>query len=276
MRDDISLDWQIDLDSHGMVNWECRLNGEDGVLAGASEWRSVLCWVALMSCPPEFPDIDCQNWCSTMLILRVDFGDVGRNCTMDFSARRTCPRVRTPECGLNMLARTLPTRQECLVHEVPSGAVARGCAVARWRGCMVVCGCAEESTGAGEIACVQDQGYVRLVTDGESPVCVQPVTGSHLIGSPLRRVLGLLQPHLPSGGMSWTILGDFCFSCHLVWWNTMSSGVDLPVVDQAGAAPAATDPLPGTFVGLGLDLYDGCDGPSGHPRADIVKVMSVP
>ena len=30
----------------------------------------------------------------------------------------------------------------------------------------------------------------------------------------------------------------------------MSSEVDLPAVDQAGAAPAATDPLPGTFLGL--------------------------
>ena len=31
----VSLDWWIDLDSHGMVIWECQLNGEDRVLAGA-------------------------------------------------------------------------------------------------------------------------------------------------------------------------------------------------------------------------------------------------
>ena len=131
VRDDVSLDWQIDLDSHGTENWECRLDGGDGALAGVSDWRSVLRWVALMSCSPEFPNIDSPNLCLTMLILRVDFGDVSRNCTMDVSARRTCPRVRTPECGLKTFAQTLPTRQECLVHDVLSSAVARLCAVAR-------------------------------------------------------------------------------------------------------------------------------------------------
>ena len=34
----------------------------------------------------------------------------------------------------------------------------------------------------------------------------------------------------------------------------MSSGVDLPTIDQTGAAPAVTDPLPGTILGLKLDL----------------------
>ena len=34
----------------------------------------------------------------------------------------------------------------------------------------------------------------------------------------------------------------------------MSSRVDLPAIDQAGAAPAASDPLPGTLMGLELDL----------------------
>ena len=70
----------------------------------------------------------------------VDFGDVGRNCAMDFSARMMCPRFRIPECGLQTFAQTLPAlpvRQEWLVHEVLagaegfSGAVVRGCAVAR-------------------------------------------------------------------------------------------------------------------------------------------------
>ena len=68
----------------------------------------------------------------------------------------------------------------------------------------------------------------------------------------------------------------------------MSSGVDLPAVDQAGAAPAASDPLPGTFLGFKLDLrsdklYDlGGAIPDVmglraiQPRAAIVKVMSVP
>ena len=57
----------------------------------------------------------------------------------------------------------------------------------------------------------------------------------------------------------------------------MSSGVDLPVVDQAGAGPAATDPLPGTFLGLALDLRsDVMSLRAIQPRAAIVKVMSVP
>ena len=209
----VSLDWWIDLDSHGIVNWECQLNGEDRVLAGASDWRSVLHCIALMSCLPEFPDIDCPK-CSD---------DIGRNCIMDFSAGGTCPRVRTPGCGLKTFAQTLPTRQECLVNEKSSGG-----GVARMRGCAWMRGCAEEytgeestkiksteeeSTGVDEIGCAEDWGYIRPVTDGEWPVCVQPVTGSLLFRSPLRRELGLPQPHLPSGGLSWTILADLCFSC---------------------------------------------------------------
>ena len=46
----VSLNWQIDLDSHGMVHWECQFNGEARVLAGESDWRSVLRCVACMSC----------------------------------------------------------------------------------------------------------------------------------------------------------------------------------------------------------------------------------
>ena len=106
----------------------------------------------------------------------------------------------------------------------------------------------------GEIGCMEDWAYIRSATDGESPVYVQPVTGLLLFGSPLRRVLGLPQPNLRSQGLLLTILADLWFSCRLVWWRTMSSAVDLRVVDQAGAAPVATDPLPGTFLGLALHL----------------------
>ena len=75
-----------------------------------------------------------------MLILRVDLGDVGRNCAMYFSARSMCLQVWMPECGLQMFAQTLPAlpvRQEWLVHEVLasaegfSGVVVRGCVVVR-------------------------------------------------------------------------------------------------------------------------------------------------
>ena len=56
MRNDVSLDWRIDLYSHGMVNWECQVNGIDRALAGASDWRSVPRCVALLSRLPEFPE----------------------------------------------------------------------------------------------------------------------------------------------------------------------------------------------------------------------------
>ena len=68
----------------------------------------------------------------------------------------------------------------------------------------------------------------------------------------------------------------------------MSSRMDLPVVDQVGAVAAATNPLLGTFMGLGLDLqsdklYDlDSDIPDViglraiQPSAAVVKVMSVP
>ena len=125
VRNNVSLDWRIDLDSHGMVNWDCQLKGEDRVLAGASDWRSVLRCIALMLCLPEFPDIDCPKC----------FDDIGRNCIMDFGAGVTCPRVRTPECGLKTFAQTLPTWSAWFMRYLPARsygcAVVPGCAVAR-------------------------------------------------------------------------------------------------------------------------------------------------
>ena len=64
--------------------------------------------------------------------------------------------------------------------------------------------------------------------------------------------------------------------------------VELPAVDQAVAVPMAPDPLPGTLLGLGLDLGSDklynldSDIPDAmglraiRPSAAIVKVMSVP
>ena len=125
-----------------------------------------------------------------------------------------------------------------LVHEVPSGAVAM-------RGCARMHGCAEESTGVDEIGCAEDWGYIRLVTDGEWPVCGQPVIISLRISPQMCTELTAAEPVFRRPVVDYTC----CFSCHPGWWNTMSSGVDLPAVDQAVAAPAATDPLPGTFFG---------------------------
>ena len=68
----------------------------------------------------------------------------------------------------------------------------------------------------------------------------------------------------------------------------MSARMDLPMLDQAEAATAATNPLPGTFIGLGLDLrsdklYDlGGAIPDVmglraiQLKAAVVKVMSLP
>ena len=51
---------------------------------------------------------------------------------LDLHTRGTYPRVRPPECGLEMVAQSPPIRN-CRVAEVPSGAVVRGCADARLR-----------------------------------------------------------------------------------------------------------------------------------------------
>ena len=68
----------------------------------------------------------------------------------------------------------------------------------------------------------------------------------------------------------------------------MSSGTDFPVGNQAGGAVATTEPLPGTFMGLGLDLksdklYDlggAIADVTGlraiQSKAAVMKVMSVP
>ena len=143
----------------------------------------------------------------------------------------------------------------------------------------------------GEIECAEDSGYIRPDSVVESPVYVLSVTGSLLFGSPLRRgsVRGLQPPPLPSSrDPTWIVLVGFWLSCRLVWLRIMSSGIYLPAVDQAGAATTASTLLPGTFLGLALDLrcdrlYDLVnDIPDVmglraiQPSAAIVKVMSVP
>ena len=259
VRNHFSLDWQVDLDSHWMVYGEGRWNGENGYRAGASDWRSVLCCVALMPRLPEFPDTECLNC----------FNELGKTCVMDLSAWGPCPQIGPPDCGLGTFAQPSPNRQKCLVSEVSSDAIAqvRGCA---WmRGCVGNRHSPGETpderkvgVSPGEIECTEDSGYIRLETVVESPVYVWSVTGSLLFGSPFRRVLGLPQPTLPSRGLTWIILADFWFSCRLVWGRTM---IDLPAVNQAGAATTATNPLPGTFLGLGLDL----SSESGYSESDV-------
>ena len=74
VKNQVSLDWQVDLDSHWMAYVEGRWHGENGYRAGTSDWRSVLCCVACLSRLPEFLKF---------------FDDLGKNCVMDFSARGT-------------------------------------------------------------------------------------------------------------------------------------------------------------------------------------------
>ena len=101
---------------------------------------------------------------------------------------------------------------------MPSGALAQ------LHGCARMRGYSDDEYSSSGIECAEDCGYIRPATDGESPVYVQPVTGSLLFGSPLRRVLDWPQPNLRSPGLLWTALADFWFSCRLVWWKQCRPG----------------------------------------------------
>ena len=115
-----SLDCHADLDSLWMVYWEDRRNGS---CTEVSDWRSVLCCVALLSPLPEFSDTDSLNC----------FRDVGKNCVLDLNVRGTYNRIRPPECGLEAVAQMppIPHCRRCLLLQSRKCAVVRGCAVAR-------------------------------------------------------------------------------------------------------------------------------------------------
>ena len=170
------------------------------------------------------------------------------------------------------------------------------------RSCTRMRGCAGNGHSPGETQdarkfgvppgerCMEDSGYIRPDSVVGSSVYVWSVTGSHLFGSPLRRVRGIQQPPmpLPSLDPTWIVLVGFWLSCRLVWWCIMSSGRKLPPVDRAGPAPTTSTPPPGTFLGPALDLesdqlHDLVDDipdlmglRATRPSAAIVKVMSVP
>ena len=63
-------------------------------------------------------------------------------------------------------------------------------------------GCAENSPNAGESAGVEDWAYIPPAVVDEPPFCVRPVTGSHLFGPPLGRVLGGCAENSPGAGES--------------------------------------------------------------------------
>ena len=139
-----------------------------------------------------------------------------------------------------------------------------------------------------ELPVREDCGYIRPGAASESPFHDLPVTGSHLFGSAVCRVLGLWTPHLLFGLKPWTLVGDFRLSGDPGWWCTMQSGTGLPVVDQAEAASAARNPLPGTFRGFELDLQsdrlydldstipDVIGLQAIQPGVAVIKVMSIP
>ena len=108
VTDCASLDRLNGLDSHGEVLWECLSITRVSSVACLSDWMSVLHLVALMSGSPEFPDTGNPDFCLRILISRVHFGDVGRNCNMDFSAWTMCSRAWMPEIGGRMFTQTLP------------------------------------------------------------------------------------------------------------------------------------------------------------------------
>ena len=114
-----------------------------------------------------------------MMLSRVDFSDVGRNCTLAFSTGWMCFLAWINDSSLWMFVQTLPLPREELTGAVGfPGASPEG--VARMRGKVHRCG-----------------RYIRPAVVDEPPFCVRPVTGSHLFSPPLGRVLGLWQPHLP-------------------------------------------------------------------------------
>ena len=163
--DCVSLNCHVDLDSLWMVSWGDHRNVETGSRTGVSHWRSILCCAALLSRMPEFPDTGCLNC----------FRDVGKNCVLDLSTRGTYPRVRPPECGLEMLAQTPPILY-CRVVEVPSVAImqSRGCT--RMRGCVgnghslaETQDAREVGVSPGEMECMEDSAYIRPDSVVESP-----------------------------------------------------------------------------------------------------------
>ena len=143
--------------------------------------------------------------------------EIGKNCVMDLSAWGTCPHVRPPECGLETFAQTSSNRQKYLVSEMPSGADARLCG--KWafpRRDWV-------------------RGRLGLYRAGDCCWVASVCSASDWVTSlwiSLQTCTGLAAA---DPAFSWIILADFWFSCRLVWWSTMSSGIDLPAVNQAGA-----------------------------------------
>ena len=134
-----------------------------------------------------------------------------------------------------------------------------------------------------EMMCAEDSAYINADHMQTGHSTAKSVAGSLLFGSPLGRVRGV-----PAQDTTWIVLVGFWFHGCFVWWIVMSSAVDSLVVDEAGAAAADSTPLPGTLLGLTLDLgsdrlYDLVDDipdvmglPALRHSAAVSKVMLVP
>ena len=96
-----------------MVSWDDRRNVETWSRTGVSDWRSVLCCVALLSSMAEFPDTGCLNC----------FHDVGKNCVLDFNTRECIPALGRLSAVWRRLLRC------CLFG------------IARWQRCCLIQSC---------------------------------------------------------------------------------------------------------------------------------------
>ena len=81
-----------------MVHWEDRRTFETGSNTGREKMYSV----ARLSRMPVFPDTGCLKY----------FGNLGRECVLDFNAGETYTPVWSPECGLEMVPPKPPFRVE--------------------------------------------------------------------------------------------------------------------------------------------------------------------
>ena len=95
VRNRISMDCQVDLDSLWMGYWVGRKSVETGSRTGVSAWRSALCSAARLSRLPKFPDTDCLNC----------FSDIGRDCVLDLNAWGRVPGLDRPSVVWRLLVR---------------------------------------------------------------------------------------------------------------------------------------------------------------------------
>ena len=76
------------------------------------------------------------------------------------------------------------------------------------------------------------------------------MTGSHLFGSSVCRVIGLWEPRLLLGLRPWTLVGDLRSFCDPCWLGIMSSGMGLPAVSAGWSDLGGREPTTWNFQGV--------------------------